>query len=93
MDHLEASSAAFLDRGIIIEKTDGPRYRVESYGRAGVKTRPIESVNKYVHEYRSDPPYDAAAYEDKFEYYVGDEVYFFLFPDGRGMILGKMIRE
>lgn len=27
------------------------------------------------------------------EYGVGDEVYFFMFPDGRGMVLGRMSRD
>lgn len=80
-------SGAFIDRGKIVEKSAGPVYRVESYTRYGVQTRPIESINKYVNEYRGDPPA-----EYKYEYSVGDEVYFFMFPDGRGMILGKMLR-
>ena len=83
---------AFLDRGKIVEKSAGPLYRVESYTREGVKTRWIESINQYVNEYKSVLPYDAEAQQDKFEYAVNDEVYFFMFPDGRGMILGKLLR-
>jgi len=27
------------------------------------------------------------------DYLVGDEVYYFMFPDGRGMVLGSMSRD
>ena len=45
----------------------------------------MQCVNLYVNEYKGDPPV-----EDKFQYKPKDRVYFFMFPDGRGMILGKM---
>ena len=92
MEKSEMTPGAAIERGKIIEKSGG-KYRVESYTRSGVTTRWIEAINQYVNEYRSDPPYEEAAYENKYSYSIGDEVYFFLLPDGRGMILGKMTRE
>lgn len=60
-------------------------YRVESATRDGVKTRWIESVNAYINEYKGEPPVT-----DKISYSTGDMVYYFMFPDGRGMIIGKI---
>lgn len=86
MDKTESTQGVAIERGKISEKKAGPLYRVESYTRDGVKTRWIESINKYINEYSGDPPV-----EDKYEYMVGDQVYYFMFDDGRGMIVGKMI--
>ena len=79
-----------IDRGRITEKRAGERsweYRVESYTRGGAKTRWIETVGTYIHEKSGEH-----ATDDKYEYLVGDEVFFFMFGDGRGMILGGMAR-
>ena len=73
-----------VERGKIVEK-DGLKYKVESFTRAGVKSRFLRSVSYYANEREGDP-----ATDNKYEYAEGDEVYFFLFADGRGMILGKV---
>lgn len=88
MDKEKETYGAAIERGKIAEKKAGPLYKVESYTRDGVKTRWMEAINQYVREYEGDPPQ-----ENKYEYAVGDEVYYFMFDDGRGMILGKMIRQ
>lgn len=76
-----------IDRGIISDrKADGGGkylYRVESETRNGIQSRWIESVNAYINEYRGEPP---TTYKRSFD--VGDMVYYFMFPDGRGMIIG-----
>lgn len=87
MERNEATPGVSIERGKIVE-IQGDRYVVESYTKGGVKTRPIEAVNKYVNEYEGQPPKERK-YD---EYLVGDSVYFFMFGDGRGMILGKMVR-
>ena len=92
MEKNETTPGVTIERGKIVEKS-GRNYKVESYTRSGVTTRWIEAMNEYVNEYRSDPPYEEAAYENKYAYNQGDEVYYFMFPDGRGMILGKMKRD
>ncbi|MBQ6960873.1 MAG: hypothetical protein IJP78_07860 [Clostridia bacterium] len=92
MDKMEMTPCVGIERGKICDKKAGPCYKVESYTRDGVKSRWMESVNKYVNEYQCDSIYDIA-HEKKYEYEIGDEVYFFMFDDGRGMILGKMQRD
>lgn len=75
-----------IERGKIID-AEGSTFKVESYTKGGVKTRFIEAINQYVNEYEGEPPA-----ENKYAYAIGDEVFFFMFPDGRGMILGKIKR-
>lgn len=86
MKENEAQQSGMIDRGKIV-RADGGGFIVASYQNPDVETRPLKPVNEYVREYEGDPPY-----ENKYTYAVGDEVYFFMFPDGRGMILGKMER-
>ena len=86
MSENQAFPGATIDRGIIKSEESGG-FVVASYTREGVETRPLKAVNAYVREYEGDPPT-----EHKYTYAVGDEVYFFMFDDGRGMILGKMER-
>ena len=77
-----------IGRGRVFDKKAGPLYRVESLDMAGVKTRWVEAVNASVNEYKGDPPV-----QDKKEYSIGNEVFFIMFPDGRGLILGRMRRD
>ncbi|MBR3740563.1 MAG: hypothetical protein IKN04_08895 [Clostridia bacterium] len=92
MEQMERTSGVSIERGKISEKKDGPCYKVESYTRGGIKSRWMESANKYVNEYQCEAPNEIAR-EKKYEYEIGDEVYFFMFDDGRGMILGKIQRD
>ena len=82
----ENTPGFMIDRGRIKSEENGS-FIVASYSREGVETRPMKAVNEYVNEYQGDPPE-----EHKYTYAVGDEVYFFMFDDGHGMILGKMER-
>lgn len=84
MGEVELDRPVGIERGKIVEK-DGLKYKVESITRAGVTSRFLRSVNYYVKEREGDPVAD-----NKYEYQVNDEVYCFLFADGRGMILGKI---
>ena len=86
MNENEALEGAAIDRGKIL-RAEGGGFIVASYQNPDVETRPMQPVNEYVREYEGDPPT-----ENKYTYAAGDEVYFFMFPDGRGMILGKMER-
>lgn len=90
MEHPTADTAerVYVERGRITDKRkhDQFQYKVESMTRKGVTSRWMEAVGAYVNEYTEDV-------EDKYEYNPGDEVYCFMFPDGRGMILGKMTRD
>lgn len=83
MDGLKGAPGAYVELGRIAEK-NGRTYRVESYTREGVFTRFIYAANEYVREYEGEP-----AQEAKYSYGVGDRVYFFVFPDGNGLIIGK----
>lgn len=84
MGGMETTGQTFIERGEIDRIEDGG-FVVKSLTRKGVETRPMQAINQYVNEYKGEPPT-----EDKFEYKPKDRVYFFMFPDGRGMILGKM---
>ena len=86
MQENENRQGAIIDRGKIIREESGG-FVVSSYQNPQVFTRPMKPVNEYVREYEGDPPH-----EHKYTYATGDEVYFFMFPDGRGLILGKMER-
>ena len=70
-----------IERGKISGGGPGA-YVVESFTRGGVETRPIAAANEYVSECTCDG-------RSKYLYSAGDEVFYFMFPDGRGMILGK----
>lgn len=84
MDKSEETGCTCIERGEIDRIEDGG-FIVKSLTRKDVETRPMQCANLYVNEYKGEPPI-----EDKYQYEPGDRVYFFMFPDGRGMILGKM---
>lgn len=92
MDRMEGSGAVFIERGSIYEKKEDARagyvYKVKSSTRDGIISRWMEAVSACVSEYKGEPPE-----LDRFEYQVGDEVNYFMFGDGRGMILGRIRRE
>ena len=93
MDTSESTATVGFERGTIKEKKADSLpnryvYKVESATRGGVKSRWMESVNATINEYRGDPPQEAKA-----QYNVGDLVYFFMFSDGRGMVLGKVRKD
>lgn len=90
MDKTEKTGGVFIERGKIVEKRKAGnwQYKVESATRKGVKSVWMEAVGAYCNEYT-----DAEHEEGKYEYSVGNEVYYFQFTDGRGMILGVMLRE
>ncbi len=102
MDKSEQTGNAAFDRGKITDKRKREhwQYKVESYTRKGVRSRWMESVGAYLYEWGECGKCDTSlctyypdGKKDKFEYEIGDEVYFFMFADGRGMILGKMCRD
>lgn len=93
MDNNEYTGMVGFERGTIREKKPDTLpnryvYKVESLTRNGVQSRWMESINAYVNEYRGDPPE-----ENKAEFEVGDPVYYFMFSDGRGMVIGKVRKE
>jgi len=93
MDSTESTGLVGLERGKIREKKADSLpnryvYKVESLTRDGVVSRWMESVNANINEYRGDPPA-----ERKAEYQVGDPVYYFMFADGRGMVLGRIRQD
>lgn len=93
MDKNESTGVVGFERGTICEKKadtlpDRFLYKVQSSTREGVTSRWMESVNAGVYEYKGD-----AAQEEKYQYAVGDLVNYFMFPDGRGMILGMVRRD
>ena len=93
MDTNEYTATVGFERGTIREKKADSLpsryvYKVESATRGGIISRWMESVNANINEYRGEPPE-----ENKAEYAVGDLVYFFMFPDGRGMVLGKVRKD
>ena len=93
MDKSESTGAVGFERGTIREKKPDSLpnryvYKVESSTRGGILSRWMEPVNAYANEYKGEPPQ-----EEKYEYFVGDIVNYFMFPDGRGMILGKVRKD
>ncbi len=88
MEEELTSPMPHIGRGTICDKKAGPLYKVKSYTMKGVTTRWIEAINAGVNEYKGDP-----AVEIKYQYSLNDEVYYFMFADGRGMILGPMRRD
>ena len=93
MEKTDESKVGGFERGTICEKKDDPIakwvYKVESATRQGVKSRWMEAVSASVREYEVTGT-EGPAIEKKYEYFVGDIVNFFMFDDGRGMILGKI---
>lgn len=89
----ESTGTVGFERGTISEKKpdtlpDRFLYKVQSSTREGVATRWMESVNAAAYEYRG-----SSSREEKYQYAVGDAVYYFMFPDGRGMVLGKVRKD
>lgn len=87
---------ARIERGVI-DKASGTQYKVKSLDRDGVITPWVEVLS-------IDPTIKTSVTHDKYEstvsetltakykpseYTVGDMVYFFVFGDGHGAILGK----
>lgn len=72
----DRTTTAGIERGRIVDARDGA-FKVSSYSRGGV-------ISRYLHVLQQGLETDSPG--------VGDEVYFFMFPDGRGMILGKIER-
>ena len=90
MDKTEKTGGISIERGKIAEKRkkDNFQYKVESATRKGVKSRWMEATTAYCNEYT-----DGEHGNGKYEFNVGDEVYYFMFADGRGMILGVILRD
>lgn len=92
MDRTEGTGAVFIERGSICEKKEDARagyvYKVKSSTRDGIISRWMEAVSACVNEYKGEPPV-----LERFEYEVDDEVNYFMFGDGRGMILGRIRRD
>ncbi len=78
----EGAEPIQIERGRITAARGGPMYKVASYTRKGVTSRWMEAQSKYTNELE----------RDGHPYSVGDEVFYFQFGDGRGMIIGKMTR-
>ncbi len=64
-----------FERGEIVQKKGGPLYRVKSLTRNGIVSRWIKAIPQ----------------ENDSEFSIGDKAYFFMFEDGRGMVLGPVI--
>ena len=73
----EDNGACFagFERGEICGKKAGPLYKVKSYTRGGIISRWMQAI----------PQANDAEFE------MGDRAYFFMFDDGRGMVIGPMI--
>ena len=69
-------AGAMVERGKVIEK-QGRTWRVENHDRRGLISTMLTCIDFYQGEQRVD-------------YNVGDEVYFFVFQDGTGAILCKI---
>ena len=83
-----------IERGIVKEKKIPDNcywwvYRVESVTRDGLKSLWMESIDVWEHVRDPDIPYGG----NQTGYAVGTKVYFFLFEDGRGMILNRIEDE
>ena len=94
---MENEYGARIERGKIVKKS-GSKYKVESYDRKGITSPFIEAID-------GKPTVSVHATHDKGgesvsetlngnvkvpEYNTGDIVFFFLFADGTGAILGKI---
>ena len=96
MDKSEMTGTVGFERGTICEKKPDTLpgrylYKVESITRDGLVSRWMEAVNACVNEHRDEGENDGS--EIKYEYFTGDLVNYFMFPDGRGMILGKIRKD
>ena len=92
MDRSTSTGVVGIERGEIVEKKAdtqaGYIYKVRSFTRDGITSRWMEAVNAGVNEYKGEPPV-----RSKYQYSIGDEVNYFMFDDGRGMIVGKARRD
>jgi len=87
---------ARIERGAI-DEVNGSRYKVSSLCRDGVKTPWIETLSitpvlyaDVAHDKETVITNERITVEYKpTEYKMGDTVYFFMFSDGHGAILGK----
>ena len=70
---------ATIERGKIKEVRGGGKYIVTSTERDGIETPPIPAMLHIPAMIHNEKPYKA-----------GDNVYFFMFSDGEGMILKKI---
>lgn len=89
MEESTRTGAVGIERGEICERraaSAGPGYvyRVKSLTREGIVSRWMEAASAYGDEHMAEE-----TGEDKYAYALGDKVNYFMFPDGRGMILGK----
>jgi len=66
---------AMIERGEI-SAAEGEKYRVRSLSRDGIESLALPLMQKMCSE-------------NEEEYAVGDRVYYFMFPDGTGGIIGK----
>lgn len=69
-----------IEQGIIVS-IQGDGYRIDSYSRDGLTTKPIKAIADWDIDENGIPVR---------RYGIGDKVFFFLFEDGNGMILGKL---
>lgn len=70
------TTTAGIERGRIVDARYGA-FKVSSFSRGGV-------ISRYLNTLQPNLEVEPLG--------VGDEVYFFMFPDGRGMILGRIER-
>lgn len=89
MEKICVTGGGLFDRGVITDRREETnwQYKVQSLTHGKTNSRWMEAVGAYCNEYTKA---DESA--GKYTYQINDEVYFFMFPDGRGMILGKMLR-
>ena len=92
MEKKETAKLIGIERGIISQKKSDASavyvYKVKSQTRDNIESRWMEAACAYTHEWKGEPPA-----RDEYEYSVGDLVNYFMFPDGRGMILGKVRKD
>ena len=90
-ERCESTTPVAIELGEICEKktsSAGNVYKVKSCTRDGVVSRWMEAVNAGVNEYTGEPPS-----EQKCSYAVGLLVYFFMFSEGGGMVLGPAKKD
>lgn len=93
MEMSDATGRVGFERGTICEKKKDTLpyrwlYKVKSSTRDNIKSRWMESINAAVYECWTEMPA-----EEKYQYEIGEDVYYFMFPDGRGMVLGKVRKD
>ena len=81
---------ARIERGTI-DEADGNRYKVKSLSRDNVKTPWIgpAAIEPTLYVLNEDGTRGPDVKYEPTEYKPGDMVYFFMFSDGHGAILGK----